>query len=72
MGNYQRLGELYGLIRNAYTDQIYVDKELTAKTRELLRQHSTGGEFELPGAIHELGPKELAALKDGDTSDTRC
>ena len=70
MADYQRLGELFGLIRNAYTDQIYVDKELTAKTRELLRQHSTGGEFEMPGAIHELGPKELAALKEGDTSDT--
>ncbi|MBM4274362.1 MAG: HsdR family type I site-specific deoxyribonuclease [Deltaproteobacteria bacterium] len=70
MDDYQKLAELYGLIRNAYTDQIYVDKELTAKTRELLRQHATGGEFELPGAIHELGPKELAALKDGDTSDS--
>lgn len=26
--------------------------------------------MELPGAIHELGPRELAALKQSDASDT--
>ncbi len=67
---YQALAELYALVRNAYADQIYVDKELTAKTRELLRQRSASGALELPGAIHELGPQELAALKSSDASDT--
>ena len=38
--DYQSLASLYGLIRNAYADRIYVDKELTAKTRELLQQHT--------------------------------
>ena len=69
MDDYLALTELYGLIRNAYSDRIYVDKELTEKTKELLREHTTGGELELPGAIHALGPKELAALKDSDASD---
>lgn len=70
MDDYLALAELYGLIRNAYTDRVYVDKEFTAKTRDLLREHTTGGELEPPGAIHNLGPEELAALKDGDASDT--
>src|SRR5262249_37480371 len=70
MEAYLALAELYGLIRNAYTDRIYVDKEFTAKTKELLRKHTTGGALEPPGAIHSLGPEELAALKDGDESDT--
>jgi type I restriction enzyme R subunit len=62
------LARLYGLIRNAYYD-VYVDKELTAKTRELLQQETTGGDIEPPGAIHRLEPKELAAIKRSGTSD---
>ena len=60
---YQALTELYGFIREAYSDRVYIDKELSAKTRELLRQHATSSTLELPGAIHELGIKELALLK---------
>src|SRR5579883_388608 len=67
--SYQALAELFGLIRNAYSDRPYVDKELTAKTRELLRQRTESGALELPGAIHTLGPKELTALKMSGTAD---
>ncbi|MCL4516162.1 MAG: HsdR family type I site-specific deoxyribonuclease [Firmicutes bacterium] len=70
MADYQALAELYGLIRNAYSDQIYVDKELTEKTRLLLREHTSSYNVELPEAIHELGPEELAAIKKSDASDT--
>ena len=69
MQDYQSLARLYGLILNAYMD-IYVDREITAKTRELLQKYTTSGAMEPPGAIHELGPKELKALKDSGTSDT--
>lgn len=55
-------------MRNAYSD-IYVDKELTAKTKELLQQKTAGGGIEPPGAIHHLGPNELAAIKRSGTSD---
>lgn len=70
MGDYEKLAELYALIRNAYANRVYVDREITAKTKELLRQHAQSGDLELPGAIHQLGPKELAAIKEGDASDT--
>lgn len=65
--SYQDLARLYGLIRNSYSD-LYVDKELTDKTKDLLRQKTTGGDIEPPGAIHQLGPKELAAIKSSGTS----
>ena len=61
--DYQALASLYGLIRNAYTDRIYVDKELTAKTKELLHQHTESDTFELPGSVHELGADALRKIK---------
>jgi len=67
--DYQALGMLYGLLRNYY-DRQYVDRELAAKTRALLREQTATYSVELPGAIHELGPRELAALKASDASDT--
>lgn len=66
---YLALVELFTLIRNAYSDRPYVDKELTAKTRALLRQHSTTTILEPPGAVSELGPHELAALKASSVDD---
>ncbi len=67
---YRALAELYGLVRNAYSDRVYVDRELTAKTKDLLRRHTSGDHLELPGAVHELGPRELAALKASDVAPT--
>jgi type I restriction enzyme, R subunit len=64
------LAELYALIRAAYGDRIYVDREVSNKTRELLQQHTITGQLEIPGAVHTLGAEELAKLKDSDTSDT--
>jgi type I restriction enzyme R subunit len=67
---YLALAELYALIRNAFSDRVYVDREVTAKTKQLLRRE-TGIDFvDFPGAIHELGPKELAAIKKSDAPTT--
>ncbi len=68
--DYLALAELYSLIRTAYGDRIYVDREVSNKTRELLQQHTITGQLEIPGAVHSLGPEELAKLKDSDTTDT--
>src|SRR6266581_1860439 len=51
-------------------DAVPVDRELTRKTRELLRANTTSTPLELPGAIRELGPQELAMLKQSNVSDT--
>ena len=67
--DYQSLASLYGLIRNAYADRIYVDKELTAKTRELLQQHTASNPFALPGSIQELDANTLREIKGSYVSD---
>ena len=68
IGDYQALASLYGLIRNAY-DRLYVDKELTAKTRELLQQHTGSDPFALPGSIQELNASTLREVGSSDVSD---
>jgi type I restriction enzyme R subunit len=70
MDEYLALAELYALIRTAYGDRIYIDREVSNKTRELLQQHTVTGQLEIPGAVHTLGAEELAKLKQSDTSDT--
>ena len=69
IADYQSLASLYGLIRNAYADRIYVDKELTAKTRELLQQHTGSDPFALPGSIQELNASTLREVGNSDVSD---
>ena len=66
--DYQSLASLYGLIRNAYADRIYVDKELTAKTRELLQQYTESDQFALPGSIQELNANTLREIKQSYVS----
>ncbi len=68
--NYRALSELYATVQLAYSQRIYTDPDLTEKTRQLLREHTSLYSLEPPGAIHELGPAELAALKQDDTSET--
>ena len=69
IGAYRALVLLYGLIRNAYADRIYVDRELTAKTRELLQQHIESDPFALPGSIQELNANTLREVGDSGVSD---
>ena len=70
IADYQALASLYGLIRNAYADRIYVDKELTAKTKELLQRHTGSDPFALPGSVQELNASTLREVGNSDVSDT--
>ena len=70
IADYQALATLYGLIRNAHSDRIYVDKELTAKTRALLQEHTESHLFELPDAVYELGADTLQKMDQSEASDT--
>ena len=70
MEDYQSLALLYGLIRAAYHDRAYVDKELTAKTRELFQAYTDSDPFALPGAVQKLDANTLRELGDSDVSDT--
>ena len=68
IADYQALASLYGLIRNAYADRPYIDRELTAKTQELLQQHTESDQFALPGSIQELNANTLREIKQSYVS----
>jgi type I restriction enzyme R subunit len=68
--DYQALAELHGWVRSWFEPHPYRDEDVTEKTKRLLREHTTAYNLQLPGEIRELGPKELAALKASDASDT--
>ena len=70
IADYQALATLYGLIRNVYSDRTYVDKELTAKTQQLLQAHTEGELFALPDAVYELNETTLQEINQSDASDT--
>ena len=70
LNDYKAIASLYALIRNAYADNPYVDRELVEKTRELLQGHTGSDNFELPGAIHELNADTLREVADSELSDT--
>ncbi len=68
--DYQLLAELHGWVHAWFDARPYRDEEVTEKTKRLLREHTTAYHLQLPNEIRELGPQELAALKDSDASDT--
>ncbi|MEH2072403.1 MAG: HsdR family type I site-specific deoxyribonuclease [Nostoc sp.] len=70
MENYQAIIRLYGTIRAAYNTSPYIDIELTAKTKELIRRNVTIGELEMPGTIHELNAQQLEQFRQNSTTDT--
>ncbi|MFN6487459.1 MULTISPECIES: HsdR family type I site-specific deoxyribonuclease [unclassified Nostoc] len=70
MENYQAIIRLYGTIRAAYNTSPYIDIELTAKTKELIRRNVTIGELEMPGTIHELNAQQLEQFRQSSTTDT--
>ena len=68
--DFEALAALYAIVRAAYSTAPYVDRELTTKTQQLLRAHTSASDLALPGGIYALGPAQLDALKQGDLSDT--
>ncbi len=68
--DYQALASLYRLIRNANSDNISIDNELTAKTQELLQTYTEGNRLELPDEVYELNETTLQELNQSDVPDT--
>jgi type I restriction enzyme R subunit len=68
--NYKAIARLYGTIRAAYNTSPYIDIELTAKTKELVRRNITIGELEMPGTIHELNAQQLEQFRQNSTTNT--
>jgi type I restriction enzyme R subunit len=68
--DYNALAVLYAWILRAYSDRVYVDREFTRKTKELLQQHTQSGLLEPPTVVYEIGQAQLLALRESSAADT--
>lgn len=66
---FQALTALYALIREAYSPRVYVDRELTDKTKRLVRETTSLYRIDEPTKVHTLGADQLSALRRGDASN---
>lgn len=69
MKKYKAIVRLYATIRAAYNTNPYIDLELVAKTKELVRRNVKIGELEMPGTIHQLNAEQLEKFRQTDTTD---
>ena len=67
--DFKALSELYSLIRLAYQNRIYIDDELTEKTKQLLRNSTIFNNLKLATEVYELGTEELRLIRDSGSSD---
>ena len=68
--DYERLVEMYRLVRSAYEPHVPVDKSFLRKTAKIVQQHTRTSQIREPQATYEIGPAALLALLHEDKPDT--
>lgn len=67
---YQRLLEMYRLLRAAYEPHVPVDKSFLRKTAAIVQQYSRTDAVQEPQATYEIGPAAFLALIDEEKPET--
>jgi len=68
--DYERLVEMYRLVRSAYEPHVPVDKSFLRKTAEIVQQHTLTSQIREPQTPYEIGPQALLALLHEEKPDT--
>ncbi|BCP66521.1 type I restriction endonuclease subunit R [Thermus thermophilus] len=68
--DYQRLVEMYRLLRSAYEPHVPVDRSFLRKTAEIVQKHTHGRPPQEPKDTYEIGPEALLALTQAEKPDT--
>lgn len=68
--DYQKLADLYALLRSAYDNQGITDRELARKTAHLVQEHTQAGVIHEAVAIQEITPQTLRKIAESSQSDT--
>jgi type I restriction enzyme R subunit len=68
--DYQRLADLYALLRSAYDNRGITDRELARKTAHLVQEHTRAGVIHEVVSIHEINPQTLQQISQSSQSDT--
>ena len=66
---YITLSSAYQVVRNAYSNQISIDREFQKKTSELVQEHIQSSPIKLGTEIVQLDEKGIALIKERNQSD---
>ncbi|WP_287930281.1 HsdR family type I site-specific deoxyribonuclease [Thermus sp.] len=70
LDDYQRMVEMYRLLRAAYEPHVPVDKSFLRKTAEIVQRYSRTDAVHPPKATYEIGPAALMALLQDEKPET--
>ena len=70
LDDYNRMADLFALLRSAYEGGKPTDRELARKTAYLVREHTQGGLIRETVALYEITPKTLEQIAQSDQPDT--
>lgn len=70
MGDYERLSEMYRLLRVSFDSSADVDKSFLRKTAELVREQTHAGRIMDPTDVYVLNENAIELLADSDKPDT--
>lgn len=70
INNYKSIIRLYRTVRNAYNTNPYLDLDLTAKTKQLVREQVKISDLEMPATIQQLDAQKLEQFRQTDTTET--
>ncbi|MDW8413826.1 MAG: type I restriction endonuclease subunit R, partial [Acidobacteriota bacterium] len=70
MGDYQRLADLYALLRAAFEGGTALNRDLARKTAHLVQEHTQGGVIRESIAVYEISPQTLEQLAQSNQPET--
>lgn len=66
---YTTLASIYGIVKNAYSKRIYVDREFLRKTNELVQKHVGLSKLEEQAHFFEINEDTLAKIREKDEDE---
>ena len=67
--DYNRVADLYALLRNAYEGGVFIDRELARKTARLVQDHTQTGVIRESVEVYEINASTLARIAEGEQPD---
>jgi len=68
--DYNRLADLYALLRSAYEHRGLTDRELARKTAHLVQEHTQASVIREAVAVYEINPQTMEKIAASDQPDT--
>ncbi|MCI0441334.1 MAG: type I restriction endonuclease subunit R, partial [Chloroflexi bacterium] len=70
MDDYNRVADMYALVRAAFEGTGFVNQELARKTAQLVQEHTRSGVIRESVAVYEINPQTLEEIAREEQSDT--